>query len=98
VNFYLEVDKEAERQQRVDMAFLRDYIGYAKAHIRPKLCEEASQLLIQKYQFMRSLGKQVKQISAYPRQLESLIRLSEAFAKMRLSNRVEPADVEMAYE
>ena len=47
---------------------------------------------------MRSLGKMAKQISAYPRQLESLIRLSEAFAKMRLSNEVTENDVEMAYQ
>jgi DNA replication licensing factor MCM4 len=98
VNFYLEIDPEAEAQQRVDMAFLRDYIAYAKAKCFPELSEETSRLLIQKYQFMRSLGKQTKQISAYPRQLESLIRLSEAFAKMRLSNQVTENDVEMAYE
>lgn len=40
---------------------------------------------------------QAGMISAYPRQLESLIRLSEAFAKMRLSGEVTEADVEMAY-
>lgn len=98
MNFYLESDPEAEMQQRVDMAFLRDYIAYAKANIFPELSEEAATLLIQKYQFMRSLGKMAKQISAYPRQLESLIRLSEAFAKMRLSNEVTENDVEMAYQ
>uniref|UniRef100_A0A915N2V6 DNA helicase n=1 Tax=Meloidogyne javanica TaxID=6303 RepID=A0A915N2V6_MELJA len=98
VNFYLVADTEAEQQQRVDMAFLRDYIAYAKANICPVISEKAGQLLVQKYQFMRSLGKKVKQISAYPRQLEALIRLSEAFAKMRLSNEVSEDDVEMAYE
>ncbi|KAF7638129.1 DNA helicase [Meloidogyne graminicola] len=98
VNFYLVTDKEAEEQQRVDMAFLRDYIAYAKANICPVIGEKAGQLLVQKYQFMRSLGKKIKQISAYPRQLEALIRLSEAFAKMRLSNEVSEDDVEMAYE
>nr|CAD2160827.1 unnamed protein product [Meloidogyne enterolobii] len=98
VNFYLVADTEAEQQQRVDMAFLRDYIAYAKANICPVISEKAGQLLVQKYQFMRSLGKKVKQISAYPRQLEALIRLSEAFAKMRLCNEVSENDVEMAYE
>lgn len=37
------------------------------------------------------------QVSAYPRQLESLIRLSEALARIRLSDTVEINDVEEAY-
>jgi DNA replication licensing factor MCM4 len=39
-----------------------------------------------------------KSISATPRQLESLIRLSEALAKMRLSQLVEEIDVREAIE
>ena len=35
-------------------------------------------------------------VTAYPRQLESLIRLSEAHAKTRLSSRVERSDVREA--
>lgn len=45
---------------------------------------------------MRQLGNNKKTITATPRQLESLIRLSEAFAKMRLSNVVDFQDVEGA--
>jgi len=98
VNFYLEADVEAQKQQQLDMNFLRDYIGYAKAKIFPQLTDKSSQLLIQKYQYMRSQGSEVGRISAYPRQLESLIRLSEAFAKMRLSSEVLESDVEMAFD
>lgn len=43
-------------------------------------------------------GAQHGQISAYPRQLESLIRLSEAHAKIRLSDTVTVEDVESAYK
>ena len=46
---------------------------------------------------MRKIGSGHGQISAYPRQLESLIRLSEAHAKMRLSNTVETEDVDEAW-
>jgi DNA replication licensing factor MCM4 len=38
---------------------------------------------------MRSLGNTRRTITATPRQLESMIRLSEAIAKMRLSHEVE---------
>lgn len=79
------------------MSVLRDYIAYAKETIHPKLSDEASQRLIQCYVDMRKAGKGRGQITAYPRQLESLIRLSEAHAKVRLSEKVELSDVEEAF-
>ena len=45
---------------------------------------------------MRKLGGNKKTITATPRQLESLIRLSEGLAKMRLSPTVDKPDVEEA--
>ncbi|KAF7281528.1 hypothetical protein GWI33_004564 [Rhynchophorus ferrugineus] len=53
--------------------------------------------LIQAYVDMRKVGSGRGQISAYPRQLESLIRLSEAHAKVRFSKTVDIEDVEEAY-
>lgn len=79
------------------MSILRDYLAYAKEHIHPKLSEDAQQRLIQAYVDMRKVGSGRGQISAYPRQLESLIRLSEAHAKVRLSQVVEVIDVEEAW-
>ena len=79
------------------MSILRDYLAYAKEHIQPKLSEEASQRLIQAYVDMRKVGSGRGQISAYPRQLESLIRLSEAHAKVRFSQTVDIVDVEEAW-
>lgn len=79
------------------MSVLRDYLAYAKEHINPTLSDEAQQRLIQAYVDMRKIGSGRGQISAYPRQLESLIRLSEAHAKVRLSTVVEVQDVEEAY-
>jgi DNA replication licensing factor MCM4 len=43
---------------------------------------------------MRKIGSNKKIITATTRQLESLIRISEAFAKMRLSKDVTEEDVE----
>lgn len=73
-------------------AMLRDYIAYAKAMYHPKLSEEASEYLVREYVEMRKLGANRGQISAYPRQLESLIRLAEAHARMRLSHFVNADD------
>lgn len=45
---------------------------------------------------MRTLGNSKKTISATPRQLESIIRLSEARARLRFSQYVEREDVDEA--
>jgi DNA replication licensing factor MCM4 len=45
---------------------------------------------------MRTLGNGRNTISATPRQLESLIRLSEARARLRFSDNVEKEDVDEA--
>ena len=76
-----------------DMALLKDYITYSRSHLHPKLSEHASQALIDAYVEMRKVGSGRGQISAYPRQLESLIRLAEAHAKMRLATTVTVEDV-----
>ena len=78
------------------MTILSDYLTYAKTMVHPKLGEESSQALIQAYVEMRQVGSSRGQVSAYPRQLESLIRLSEAHARMRLVDVVDVVDVEEA--
>jgi len=52
--------------------------------------------LVQEYVRMRSLGNSKKTITATPRQLESMIRIAEAIAKMRLSDWVEKRDLDEA--
>ncbi|KAL7735926.1 hypothetical protein ACLKA6_002369 [Drosophila palustris] len=91
------VTRHEEEDTMFDMSVLRDYIAYAREHLSPTLSDEAQQRLIQAYVDMRKVGAGRGQISAYPRQLESLIRLSEAHAKVRLSNVVELRDVEEAW-
>lgn len=79
------------------MEFLTTYISYARAHCRPTLTQDASQALVEAYVGMRKLGQDVraaeKRITATTRQLESMIRLAEAHAKMRLAPAVTRADV-----
>uniref|UniRef100_A0A8C6YCV3 DNA replication licensing factor MCM4 n=1 Tax=Naja naja TaxID=35670 RepID=A0A8C6YCV3_NAJNA len=95
VSLYYQTEEQVE-EEYMDMAVLRDYIAYARNYINPKLSEEASQALIEAYVDMRKVGSGKGMVSAYPRQLESLIRLAEAHAKVRFSRKVETIDVEEA--
>lgn len=78
------------------MRILKDYLAYAKQFVQPKISEDAGQEFIQAYVNMRKIGSGRGQVSAYPRQLESLIRMAEAHARMRLSDTVQICDVEEA--
>ena len=95
VSLYYRDQSQAE-EDSFSMNVLRDFIKYAKQTYKPVLSDGAGQILIQNYVEMRKIGSGRGQITAYPRQLESLIRLSEAHARMRFSNTVEIADVEEA--
>ncbi|EME32022.1 DNA replication licensing factor MCM4 [Galdieria sulphuraria] len=87
----------------LDSTTLASYISYAREKVHPKLNDDAVQRLTKGYVEMRRMGNAskswsggIKTITATPRQLESLIRLSEAHAKMRLSDVVESQDVDEA--
>jgi len=89
-------DESAEEEEFFSMKVLRDYVKFAKDKFNPVLSDEAGQKMISYYVEMRKVGAGRGQVTAYPRQLESLIRLSEAHARMRFSNLVELEDVEEA--
>ncbi len=80
--------------------FLTLYIQYAKENLSPVMTEEGKNELVKCYVEMRKLGDDLraleKRVTATTRQLESMIRLSEAHAKMRLSPSVELSDVQEA--
>lgn len=76
--------------------FLAKYISYARKHAQPLLSDTASDMLIQEYTQMRNMGNAKKTITATPRQLESMIRIAEAIAKMRLATEVTGNDVREA--
>ncbi|KAF9994609.1 hypothetical protein BGZ80_000665 [Entomortierella chlamydospora] len=95
LSLYLEDAPETGGTQIIPIETLTSYISYARNHCHPVLDEDASSTLIQCYLDLRKLGGG-KQITATTRQLESMIRLAEARAKLRLSNVVEKADVEEA--
>jgi len=95
VSLYYKTQRDSN-EELVEMSVLRDYLAYAKQTFNPKLSDEAGTLLTQSYVRMRQVGSGRGQITAYPRQLESLIRLAEAHARLRFSHNVEVVDVEEA--
>ncbi|KAH7419699.1 MCM2/3/5 family-domain-containing protein [Cadophora sp. MPI-SDFR-AT-0126] len=80
--------------------FLTSYISYARTTCQPRISPEASEELVNAYVEMRKLGEDIRaaerRITATTRQLESMIRLAEAHAKMRLSETVTRDDVKEA--
>ena len=85
----------------VSMAFLKKYIQYAKSRCKPVLTKEASDYVVSAYASLRNDQMEANQRRTSPmtaRTLETLIRLSTAHAKCRLSSRVEEADAIAAEE
>lgn len=77
---------------------LRKYIAYARKNVAPELTVEASEKLKDYYVEMRKMGKEQNTFPVTPRQIEGLVRLSEASAKTRLSPVVELQDSQRAID
>jgi len=86
----------------IDPKLFRKYIAYAKQRIYPKLTKAAADEIREFYVKMRNrsinLDSDIKPIPITPRQLDGLIRLSEAHAKIRLSEEVTREDAKAAIE
>ncbi len=79
---------------------LRKYISYVKQKVSPKLTDGAIQDIKSFYVSLRNSPQQgdesIKPIPISARQLEALVRLSEAVAKIRLSDKVTVKDTKRA--
>ncbi|XP_015876872.1 DNA replication licensing factor MCM3 [Ziziphus jujuba] len=94
--------KKTERGRKRDtltIEFLKKYIHYAKHRIQPDLTDEASEQIAMAYAELRNAGSNAKTGGTLPitaRTLETIIRLSTAHAKLKLSRKVSKSDVEAA--
>lgn len=101
VGLYLEDAPNTGGYDVLPLDELSAYIDYARTNIHPVLSSEASDELVASYVSLRSIGasdprSSEKRITATTRQLESMIRLSEAHARMRFAAHVELQDVQEA--
>jgi replicative DNA helicase Mcm len=78
----------------IEPALFRKYVAYAKRSCFPVLSPEAKDALIGYYLKLRGIAEQNKPVPVTARQIEALVRLSEASARIRLSNRIEQHDAE----
>jgi len=77
----------------LDPELLRKYVAYARKNIFPSLSDEAKQYFLNYYVGLRSQGQDSnKPVPVTARQLEALIRLGEASARLRLSDKVTMED------
>lgn len=79
-------------------SFLKKYIKFAKETYNPVLTEETSEFIGQAYKELRSREQHERALPVTARALETLIRLSTAHAKARLSKKVLLQDAETALE
>ncbi|KAJ1948903.1 MCM DNA helicase complex subunit [Linderina macrospora] len=93
----------------VPAATLTRYIAYARRHVTPHISDDAADALVRAYVDLRRMGRDSSssttgaalagnngRVTATARQLESMIRMAEAHAKMRLSDSVDVSDVDEA--
>jgi replicative DNA helicase Mcm len=91
----LDLNQTNEKASLIRFNLLKKYIEYAKK-IEPLFSREAKIMLRDFYLKMRRASRGEDAISITVRQLESLVRLSEARAKLHLRNRVMEEDARAA--
>ena len=78
----------------IDPALFRKYVAYSKRTCFPILSAEAKEALVGYYLRLRGIAEPNKPVPVTARQLEALVRLAEASARIRLSDKIEAGDAE----
>ncbi|KAG9785511.1 MCM-domain-containing protein, partial [Aureobasidium melanogenum] len=95
-NMEVDGDQGTTKQGEIPQEMLRKYILYARERCRPKLVSIDQDKIARLFADMR---KESLATGAYPitvRHLESILRIAEAFAKMRLSEFCSSTDIDRA--
>ncbi len=101
--YILEAHSNIERfKPEIEPTLLKKYIIYARRYVRPRLSEQAKRLIEDFFVEMRSMAQRSTKENEPPpipitaRQLEAIIRISEAHAKMALKDTVTTEDASEA--
>ncbi|MBY6287345.1 AAA domain-containing protein [Nanohaloarchaea archaeon H12] len=88
-----------QTEAEIDQETLRKYVAYAQ-NLRPDLTQEAADKIQDFYISMRSRGSDEENgnVPITARQLEALVRISEASARAELSDKVTETDAERAID
>ena len=86
--------KGIDKKSTVEVDLLTKYLSYAKRG-EPELTPEAEKKILDYYMQMRNVESE-EMITVTPRQLEGIIRLSTARARLLMKDRVEEEDAERA--
>ncbi len=102
-SFILNLHKDPSlAESAVPTTLIKKYFSYVRQKINPKISDAAIEELKEYYIGMRNSGSAdeagIKSIPITARQLEALIRLSEAAAKIRLAKTVSKKDAQKAIE
>jgi replicative DNA helicase Mcm len=90
-----EVDNVTEEVvPEIEPELLRKYVAYAKRNCYPTMTEEAKEAIRDFYVDMRTQGSDDSAVPVTARKLEALVRLAEASARIRLSDRVTTEDTD----
>jgi len=93
ISMYSESGMKAKVQPEIEPELFRRYISFAKRWVFPEVSDEAAEALVKSYTDLRNQGSSREVITATPRNLESLIRISESLAKAELREVVLASDV-----
>jgi replicative DNA helicase Mcm len=78
----------------IEPSLFRKYVAYSKRSCYPMLSAEAKDALVNYYLKLRGIAEPNKPVPVTARQLEALVRLAEASARIRLSSTIEQGDAE----
>ena len=94
-----EIDESSDVEPAIDEELMRAYVAYAKETVHPVLSDAAGERIKEFYIDIRAKGvDEDSPVPITPRKIEALHRLSEAAARIRLSDTVEVKDAERAIE